>query len=111
MTDFDIFEDQQQTLDQIKDYTRKEIGQSESCQQLENYGEYGLGEDMCIGCPRFRNLIPMHTPAGWYLGTKDRDGGPWCRATGYMSQEQALVLRDGIARFLSIARIEKSASL
>ena len=111
MTDFDIFEDQEVTLNQLKDQTRREIESEYSCQQLKEYGEYGLGEDMCLGCPRFRNLIPMHTPAGWYLGTKDRDGGPWCRATGYMSQEQALVLVDCIARFLSIARIEKSASL
>ena len=110
MTDFDIFEDQQQTLDSIKDYTRKEIGQSESCQQLENLGEYGLGEDMCLGCPRVRNLVPMKSAAGWYLGTT-QDGGPWCRATGYMTREQALDVRDALAKFLSVERIRERASL
>ena len=108
MTDFEVFEDQEVTLNQLKDQTRREIEDEYSCQQLSEYGEYGLGASNCIGCKRFRNLIPMKSAAGWYLGTRDTDGAPMCRATTYMDHDQALVFMDQIARLLTMQRIGAS---
>ena len=108
MDDFEVFEDQQQTLDQIKDRTRREIEDEVSCQQMTEFGHYGQGASNCIGCKRFRNLIPMQSAAGWYLGTRDTDGSPMCRATTYMDHDQALVFMDQIARLLTMQRIGAS---
>ena len=108
MTDFDIFEDQEVTLNQLKEQTRREIEVEYSCQQLNEHGKYGLGASNCIGCKRFRNLIPMKSAAGWYLGTRDTDGAPVCRATMYMEHDQTLEIMDLVARLLTMQRIGAS---
>lgn len=39
-------------------------------------------------CRRGYEIKPMKSPAGWYLGTRDNDGFPNCRVSGYAKTEE-----------------------
>ena len=78
---FDLMDDQALELERQKEYTKSEID-SDSCVQMDLYGQYGLGLHYCTGCRRKSELQVMKSNAGWYLGVIDSEG-PLCRASAY----------------------------
>lgn len=39
-------------------------------------------------CRRGYEIKPMVSAAGWYLGTRDKDGFPNCRVSGYAKTKE-----------------------
>lgn len=58
------------------------------------------GETVLSGAPHpHTELEIMDSPAGWYLGFRDKDGAPYTRETQYMyTQHQAQIVLDIIRK-------------